>query len=201
MKNLFALITAVIISASAFAQAPQKMSYQAVIRDDGGALVVQKMVSIRISVLVGSETDEAIYVETHAANTNANGLVSLEIGGGRTISGNFASIDWSSGLHFIKTETDPNGGSNYSISGSSQLLSVPYAMHAITAERMADSPSENKKLHRFWKTTGNGSIDDDVNFLGTTDAAALVIKTDNIEHARLTVHGDFGLVPTLRMLK
>jgi len=95
MKKLYTILTAVIITASAFAQAPQKMSYQSVIRDDGGALVVQKMVSIRISVLVGSETDGAIYVETHAANTNANGLVSQEIGGGKTISGNFASIDWS----------------------------------------------------------------------------------------------------------
>jgi hypothetical protein len=76
----------------------------------------------------------SVYIETHSVNTNANGLVSLEIGGGNPASGTFTGIDWSFGMYFIKNETDPNGGTNYTISGTSQLLAVPFAMYAKKAE-------------------------------------------------------------------
>lgn len=114
----------------AFAQAPQKMSYQAVIRKTDGSLVVNTSVGIKISILQGSTSGTAAYVETQIVTTNANGLASLAIGGGTPVTGTFAGINWASGTYFIKTETDPIGGSNYTISGSSQLLSVPYALYA-----------------------------------------------------------------------
>ncbi len=115
-------------------QVPEKMSYQAVVRDDSGELVKSSPVGIRISVLRGSVTGSAVYIETHTLSTNPNGLVTLEIGEGNSTVGTFAGIDWSSGSYFIKTETDPNGGTNYTISGTSQLLAVPYAMYAKRAE-------------------------------------------------------------------
>jgi hypothetical protein len=123
MKNTFTLLTFLILTASSFAQAPQKMSYQAVIRNSGGAIVNSTTVGIKISILQGSSTGTVVYAETQLVNTNANGLVSLEIG-----SGTFATIDWANGPYFIKTETDPTGGTNYSIIGVSELLSVPYAL-------------------------------------------------------------------------
>ena len=85
---------------------------------------------MKISILPGSSTGTPVYVETHTATTNANGLVNLEIGDGAIVSGNFTGIDWSSGLYFIKTDTDPTGGTNYTVTGTSQLLSVPYALYA-----------------------------------------------------------------------
>ena len=85
---------------------------------------------MKISILTGSSTGTPVYVETHTATTNANGLVNLEIGDGAIVSGNFTGIDWSSGLYFIKTDTDPTGGTNYTIVGTSQLLSVPYSIHS-----------------------------------------------------------------------
>ena len=75
-----------------------------------------------------------VYVETQNATTNDNGLVSIRIGDGAVVEGVFADIDWSNGKYFIKTETDPAGGTNYTISGSSQILSVPYALYAEYAE-------------------------------------------------------------------
>jgi hypothetical protein len=89
-------------------------------------------VGIRISVLQGSETGPAVYVETQTANTNGNGLLSIKIGTGTATTGTFAGINWASGPYFIKTETDPAGGSNYSITGTQEILSVPYAMYAKT---------------------------------------------------------------------
>jgi hypothetical protein len=140
MKQLTTLFAALFFAAVAFAQAPNKMSYQAVIRNSSDALVTNQAVGMRISILQGAANGTAVYVETQAPNTNANGLVSIEIGGGAAVSGSFAAIDWASGPYFIKTETDPAGGSNYSITGTSQLLSVPYAMYAANAGNTTPGP-------------------------------------------------------------
>lgn len=113
-----------------FAQSPQRMSYQAVIRNAAGALKVNASVGMKISILQGSTTGSSVYSETHTAITNANGLLSLQIGGGTIAGGSFTTIDWSGGPYFIKTETDPDGGTNYTIIGVTQLLSVPYALYA-----------------------------------------------------------------------
>ncbi|MFN7846952.1 MAG: hypothetical protein ACK5P4_06990 [Bacteroidota bacterium] len=112
------------------AQVPNKMSYQAIIRDGANGLVVNQQVGMQISILQGSANGAAVYVEAHLAPTNANGLVSIEVGGGTAVSGSMNSINWANGPYFIKTETDPTGGANYTISGTTQLLSVPYAMYA-----------------------------------------------------------------------
>lgn len=114
-------------------QAPEKMSYQAVIRNGSGQLLGNQAIAIRVSVLQGSPAGAAVYSERLTGNTNANGLISMEIGTGTIITGTFASIDWSSGSYYLKTETDPAGGTNYTITGTSQLLSVPYAMYAKSA--------------------------------------------------------------------
>ena len=117
-----------LINTSIFAQAPQKMSYQAVIRNTSGSLVTSTLVGMKISVLQGTASGNVAYSETQIANTNANGLVSLEIGSGTVVLGTFAGINWATGPYFIKTETDPAGGTNYSITGTNQLMSVPYAL-------------------------------------------------------------------------
>jgi uncharacterized protein (TIGR02145 family) len=111
------------------------MSYQAVIRDASNELVASQSVGMQISILQGSASGTVVYTETQTPTTNANGLVSIAIGEGST-NDDFSSIDWANGPYFVKTETDPNGGSDYSITGTSQLLSVPYAMHAKTAENV-----------------------------------------------------------------
>jgi uncharacterized protein (TIGR02145 family) len=129
---LFLFILALTVTAS-FAQAPQKFSYQAVVRDASNNLIANQSVGVQISILQGSAAGEAVYVETQNATTNANGLMTLEIGGGTMLSGDFATIDWGDGPYFLKTETDPNGGTNYTIEGTQQLLSVPYALYAGSA--------------------------------------------------------------------
>ncbi len=129
MKNFFTVVIAAFLLVSASAQSPQKLSYQAVVRNPAGKLIQNTQVGIRISILQGSVTGMVIYSETHQALTNINGLVSVEIGGGTT-SDNFSAINWALGPYFLKSETDASGGSNYSISGTSELLSVPYALHA-----------------------------------------------------------------------
>ncbi len=132
MKKIISIFAAILMTACVLAQAPNKMSYQAVIRNNSNVLVTNSSVGMQISILQGTATGTAVYVETQTPITNANGLASIEIGGGTLVSGNFSTINWANGPYFIKTETDPNGGTSYSISGTSQLLSVPYAMYSKT---------------------------------------------------------------------
>lgn len=127
----FSLLT--ILATTLRAQAPEKMSYQAVVRDANDALVIGSPVGMRISILQGTATGPAVYVETHAGSTNANGLTTVEIGNGTVVSGTIGAIDWTTGPYFLKTETDPTGGTAYSISGTGPLMSVPYALYAENA--------------------------------------------------------------------
>ena len=126
--KLFLILIWIVVSVSAFAQAPQKMSYQAVIRNSSGALVTSTTVGMRISILQDSESGSSVYTETQITSTNSNGLVSIQIGTGTVVSGIFSSINWGLGTYYIKTETDLTGGSSYSIVGVNQLMSVPYAL-------------------------------------------------------------------------
>lgn len=130
MARLLSLSALLLLGTVLHAQAPQRMSFQAVLRDAGDALIVNSPVGVRASVLQGSATGTAVYAETHAVTTNANGLVTLVIGEGTVMSGDIGAIDWADGPYYLRTETDPNGGSAYTIAGTSQLLSVPYALHA-----------------------------------------------------------------------
>jgi hypothetical protein len=117
-----------LINSSIFAQAPQKMSYQAVLRNSNDSLLISTPVGMRISLVQSSPTGTVVFSETQTATTNANGLVSLQIGMGTALSGAFASIDWAAGPYYVKTETDLSGGTNYTISSSNELMSVPYAL-------------------------------------------------------------------------
>ena len=127
MRKYYHLLLSLFIATSALAQTPEQVSYQAVIRDAEGVLVIDKELDITMSILQGSDLGAAIYVETHATQTNANGLVSLTIGSGVALGAQFGSIDWETGPYFIKTETAIDGESLTSIA---ELLSVPFALYA-----------------------------------------------------------------------
>lgn len=140
MKKIFIICAVLLMTANVFlprqvaAQAPEKFSYQAVVRDAHNKLVTEQSIGMRIRIWKGSANDVVVYTETQTSTTNANGLVSIEVGDGTVISGNFTTIDWGSDLYFIEVGIDPSGGSNYSITITSQLLSVPYSLHSKTAE-------------------------------------------------------------------
>ncbi len=130
MKKIYLSIIVLLAVATAQAQVPQAFSYQAVIRNTSNALVANQLVSERISLVKDSATGTVVYSELQSVKTNANGLVSLQIGTGSVLSGSFSSINWGASNYFIKIETDPTGGNKYSINTTTQLLSVPYALYA-----------------------------------------------------------------------
>src|ERR1019366_3471142 len=133
MAMLIIVLANLHICISSFAQAPQTMSYQAIMRDSSGTLLTSTALEMQISILQGSATGTAVYVETQRPTTNANGLVTLEIGTGTIITGTFSGINWSAGPYFIQTEIGLLGASAYTIVSTSQLMSVPYALYAETS--------------------------------------------------------------------
>lgn len=158
MKKLPTLLVLFLYSGLIYAQSPEKISYQAVVRDADNKVVVNKAIGMQISILAGTLNGNPVYVESHTLNANSNGMVSVEIGTGAT-SDNFSTIDWGQGPYFIKTEADPTGGTNYSIVGGSQILSVPYALHAKTAEGISGGITENDPVYAT-SPAANIKVDD-----------------------------------------
>ena len=111
------------------AQSPEKFTYQSIIKTSAGYLLKNQDVGLKISVLFNSSNGIAVYSEEHTVESNNNGLVTLIIGEGVS-SDVFSDIDWGGGEFFLKVEVDPEGGINYTMNQTSQLLSVPYALYA-----------------------------------------------------------------------
>jgi hypothetical protein len=141
MKHIFTIII-VFLGLNLCAQTPQAIKYQAVARDGAGNVLANKAVSFRISILQTSASGSVKYSETHSKTTNTFGLVDLKIGHGTLISGSFAGINWGSDIHFVKVEMDPNGGTSYQLMGTSQLLSVPYALYAKEVQNKDDADAD-----------------------------------------------------------
>jgi hypothetical protein len=183
MKRILTIFAAVLLTANVFAQSPEKMSYQAVVRNSNDQLVTNKQVGMQISILQGSATGVAVYVETRTPSTNANGLINIEIGGGV----DFNTINWSDGPYFLKTESDPTGGTDYTITGTSQLLSVPYAFHAKTAETVTGTISESDPFYTS-SQAANITATDITNLgnlsgtnTGDQDLSTLALKSNVLE--------------------
>jgi hypothetical protein len=139
-----------------YAQSPQSFKYQAVLRDNGGLPLIEKNITIKISILQGSLNGLSVYSEVHQAKTSPVGVVNLEIGKGLQNIGNFTTISWGTNTHFVKIEMDPLGGSNFEQVGISQLLSVPYALYA---EKSGDEKwgKVNSDIHYLQGNVGIGT--------------------------------------------
>ncbi len=134
MKKLLVLSIILLASVSSmFAQAPQGISYQTVVRNASGVPIPNQSITIRLSVVIGSPTGNIVYRETHSTATTPLGLVNLIIGQGTPITSTFSSISWGSDKHFLSVEIDPSGGSAFQVMGTTELLSVPYALYAETS--------------------------------------------------------------------
>lgn len=136
---LIIMLSNLLFCSSLLAQSPEKMSYQAIIRNNSEQPIVNQTIGVRIAILQGSVSGTPVYTETQTTISDAIGLMNIEIGTGVS-SDDFSTINWANGPYFIKSETDITGGTNYSISGISQLLSVPYAFCAKTAETVGSIP-------------------------------------------------------------
>lgn len=130
MKQLLLSFLTVFVCHCLQAQTPRKFNYQAVIRNNNGAVIASRNVSLRFSIRDGAATGTVLYSERHNTATSALGLVNLQVGGGTIISGVFADITWGTGAKFLQVEIDINGGSSYTSLATMELIAVPYALQA-----------------------------------------------------------------------
>ena len=177
MKNSLFTLLILLLSASFWAQSPEMMSYQAVIRDANNSLVTNSSIGMKISILQGSISGNSVYTETQNPTTNSNGLIAIEIGNGTTVFGDFSTIDWSNNSYFIKTETDPTGSINYSIEGTTQLLSVPYALYSKTSGSSTPGPQGIQGPQGPQGTPGNNffnNMQGGTTYVGTSQGQAIL---------------------------
>jgi len=158
MKRLSISFAAIIIASLCFAQSPESFKYQAVVRNIDGSIVDDQSVSFMMEVLVGSATGTAVYTETHSTTTDDYGLVHLDIGVGTTTD-DFSSIDWGDDEYFLQVSIDLAGGTSYTVLGASQLLSVPYSLHAKTAESITGTITELDPLYSASEAANIAAID------------------------------------------
>jgi hypothetical protein len=141
MKKLIFSLSLMLLAISIFAQVPEAFKYQAIARDLSGNVIANQNISLRINILQGSSTGTSVYCETHSVTSNGMGLMNLEIGNGTYVSGSFSGITWGTSTYYIKIEMDATGGTSYVPMGTSQLLSVPYALYAKTATTGFNGPT------------------------------------------------------------
>lgn len=198
---------------------PQGINYQAVVYDIEGSqmpgvdaydlIMANKQISVRFTILQSDPNGLEIYKESHSTTTDEYGLFSLVIGQGTQQSaGDFSSIDWGSGYHFLKVDIDKTGGSNFATLSNQQFWSVPYALYAAQAGNGIESIVDNgdgtisytyqdgttESAGPFgWTLNGNSGTDDNVNFIGTIDQADLIFKTNDLERMRIMRNGRVGI--------
>jgi len=161
MTKKLLLFILTLVTINIYAQSPEAISYQAVVRDGSGNIIANQAVGIQLTILQTSVSGTVVYRETFSETTNGFGLINVAIGTGTPSTGTLGSIDWSAGPYFVETSIDPAGGTSYVSMGTSQLLSVPYALYA---ENSGDSK---------WKdaTLGIGYVGGNVG-IGTLDAGS-----------------------------
>lgn len=174
MRKLYTLL-AFVITLIATAQAPQGFNYQATVRNSAGALIVNQNVNFKFNIMLNSQTSVPIFSETHYVPTDDLGQVNLVIGTGTATTGTLSSINWGNGTYYLGIEL--NTGSGYVAMGTTQLLSVPYALHANTAT----------------STTGNTGV---THYVGELFGGGIVVsvwKTNGVEHGLIASLTDLGM--------
>lgn len=183
MKKQYIVFLFLLATLQVWGQAPEKMSYQAVLRDADNGLIAKRTVGVQVSILQGKIDGDVVFAELHRPETNENGLMSLEIGTGEEVKGSMTKIEWAKGPYFVKVETDPEGGEKYTISGTTELLSVPYALQA----KKASSVDALSSL----RVNGNGVVTGDLRVDGKITGD---LEIDSIDINKIT--GLIGQNPT-----
>jgi len=188
MKRLYFIAFLCLSLTQMKGQAPQALNYQAVARTADGVIIPTQSIGVRFSILDGSVNGTVLYSETHQTATNSYGLFTLAIGRGTPLTSAFSNVNWASGTDkYLKVEIAPAGGNNYQLQGTTQLLSVPYALYSEKTRLIAGpgiNINGNTISNSLWSPDGNGihNISGNVGVRANANAyanAALTVSQEN----------------------
>lgn len=192
MKNkILTSLVAFALAFLSFGQSPEAFKYQAVVRDGSNAILASQSVGMQLIIHQGTPGGTAVYTETFAPTTNAYGLVNIEIGTGTTTD-DFSTIDWANGPYYIETAADLTGGTSYATMGTSQLVSVPYALYAKNVENVDDADADPTNEYNqtivlngtnLETTDGGGTIITDLSSLVSAGGTQWVVVGNDIYNA------------------
>lgn len=184
------------------AQAPEKINYQGVARSSAGQPIANQPISIRLSILNESVSGTIVYSETHKITTNSLGLYAVQIGTGTVESGTMDAIIWANGEKYLKVEIDPEGGTSYVEMGTTQLISVPYALRAEDAGLVTlyssgtSNPNKMVVSHSpafpYWGILYNDPLDQ-ISFIRSQTTAAMTV---DLTYSKVGIKTELGVVPT-----
>jgi len=186
MKTLYSILLLMLISTLAYSQAPEAFNYQAVIRNSAGDILANSQVAVQVSMLQDSETGTAVYVERFNPTTNDYGLIALKLGMGIVQTGTFNTIDWGAHSYYIKIEVDPNNGTAFTSMGTSQLLSVPYALYAKSGGGGADADADPTNEIQSLSVAGNDLTITDGNTVTLPPPADNSVNSGHIINGTIT---------------
>ena len=224
MRNLLHIALLLSWISVAYGQAPpQGINYQAVLYDTESATLpgmdVDNLVlanhafGIRFLILAGAPNGPIVYEESHAVETDEQGLFDVIIGQGSPTSNlTFQAIDWGSGLHYLQVQIDKQNSGNYSIVSTQQFWSVPYALYAANGsgsgiQEIVENDDQSLTIYYSngdstligplgWGLQGNANTNDATNFIGTTNATGMVVKTNDTTRIYISENGDVGIHTT-----
>jgi len=197
-KHLILAIAFCLAGLLAFAQSvPPGINYQAVARDSKGAPLSHQNIGLRVSLRAAEAGGKSVYEEVHQLKTNELGMFQLVIGQGKAEHGDFQQVPWSEYPIWMVLALDETGKGDFVTLAATQLMAVPYAFHAGTAESWSAPMTELEKNRRcsstgipFWSNLGNYNVSDTCHFIGTTVPVDFIFKTNNVERMRITKNGE-----------
>ena len=192
-KNLLSALCGILFVAFATAQVPQGVNYQAVARNNAGAVLQNQPVSVRLTVHDVTAAGTVVYQETHNVTTNQFGIFAVVIGGGTLVQGTFTGINWGTGAKYLQVELDATGGTTYVDMGTSQLQSVPYALYAANSPTGATGATGPTGATGLAGATGadGGTLDKAYDFGGAGAGRIIIADSGAVE-----INGTDGFVST-----
>jgi|LakMenEpi03Aug12_release.lakeMendotaPanAssembly.Ray.scaffolds.fasta_scaffold53764_3 uncharacterized protein (TIGR02145 family) len=186
MKKLHTLL-ALVITLVTFAQAPQGFNYQATVRNSSGAVIANQNVNFKFNIMLNSATSLPVFSETHLAPTDDLGQVNLVIGQGTATTGSFSTINWGTGNYYLGIEL--NTGAGYVAMGTTQLLSVPYALYANSSGNAQAATPTLASVLAVNNSANNTKI---TNLANPTNAQDAVTKSylDNLDNSKWLKNGN-----------
>jgi Chaperone of endosialidase len=203
MKQITLFMSLLLFVGTAMAQVPQKFNYQGIARDAQGNAMAKQKLALKLTVLPTADATVAEYEETQLVTTNEFGLYTLQIGNGTAVTGEMKTVKWETGNKYIKVAIDPTGGTNYVDAGTTQLLSVPYAIYAdkagIARESINGSSSggNTRATNNFIeKTNGSGVVNSNSQLF---DNGTNIGLNTIVPFAKLHISGSTGNSTELRL--